>query len=160
MRHTHTEAGISRFPWVMALQGYELVRTIASDDLSRNEQRIAGFGTAVIVALGWALSPPPRSARALVAELGWVVALDVFAKRLQRGFVDEADEVARVIQSDDARQIGDAYEQGRHRANATIGRALAAARQTLRTRAQGIAPDIVGEAERRLSEVQALLPSS
>jgi hypothetical protein len=88
-----------------------------------------------------------------------VVALDVFAKRLQRGFVDEADEVARVIQSDDARQIADAYEQGRYRANATIGRALAAARQTLKTRAEGIAPDIVGEAERRLSEVQALLPT-
>jgi len=158
MRHTHTEAGISRFPWVMALQGYELVRTIASDDLSRNERRIAGFGTAAIIALGWALSPPPRSGRALVAELGWVLALDVFAKRLQRGFVDEADEVARVVQSDDARQIADAYEQGRHRANATIGRALAAARQTLRTQAEGIAPDIVGEAERRLSEVQALLP--
>ena len=158
MRHPHTDAGISRFPWVMALQGYELVRTIASVDLNPNEQRIARCGTVAVIALGWALSPTPRSGTALVAELGWVLALDVFASRLQRGFVDEADEVDQVIQTNDARQIEEAYEQGRCRANETIEAAVNSARRTLLARTDELPADIFAEAERRLTEVQALVP--
>ncbi|HEV2369371.1 MAG TPA: hypothetical protein VGR90_05815, partial [Acidimicrobiales bacterium] len=59
MRNPHTDDGVSRFPWVMALQGYELVRGINTEEAPPAARALGWAAMAAIVATGWRLSPPP-----------------------------------------------------------------------------------------------------
>ena len=157
MRHPHAEGTISRFPWTLALNGYELVRSIVSPHLGVGERRLAQAGTATIVATGWMLAPRPRSLRALVAELQWTAATVVGARSLRDAIRDEAAEIAATIGDDDERATIEAYRRGRANANATIAAAVTGARRTLDECAPRLDPDLRAEAERRLRAVEALL---
>ncbi len=157
MRNAHTDAGITRVPWAPSLQGYELVRTIVGEHLQSAERAGALAGTVTVILIGWALSPPPRSVRAVVAELGWVFATSVGARRLTLAIHADADEVAAAISSDDEAELTRAYQRGRGRANQTIAAALAGAFDALARRTQSLDPELRAEAERRLRTVEILL---
>ncbi len=157
MRHPHADGSISRFPWTLPLQGYELVRSIAVPHLGLSERRVAALGTAVIVAVGWALAPAPRSVRALVAELQWCAATVVGARQLRDAIREQADGVTRAIAADDQRLTLLAYQAGRARAHATIAAAVAEARRALDAGAAQLDVELRAEAHRRLLAVDALL---
>lgn len=157
MRNPHTGDGISRFPWVMALQGYELVRGIASTDLSSQRRVAAALGAGAIIAVGWAISPAPRSARALVAELGWVVGFDLFARRLRHAIAQVGDEVGARASEQDAAEVAEAYERGRRRIYSIMGSELHATRHSLEQSWSQLPIDIRSEAGRRLDRVAILL---
>ena len=153
MRHPHTDEGVSRFPWVMPLQGYELVRSIPSQSPSPSARALGRAGTALIVATGWRLSPRPRSARALVAELGWVVAFDAFTRRLRRATLESGERLSAQIGAHDRNGEREAYERGRARARELVEQALAEARRDLDRRAPDLPADLRAEACRRLDRV-------
>ena len=157
MRHPHSAEGISRFPWVMALQGYELIRGIPSEESGTRTRTFGLFGTAAIVAAGWWGSPEPRSGRALVAELGWVVAFDTYTWRLRRAMVESASHLTTTLAAQDDRLIAQAHRRGRDRASELMAEALDAARLELSERAAKLEPDVAAEAERRLERVSTVL---
>ena len=163
MRSSHAELGggepgalVSRFPWILALQGYELVRSIVAPDLARSERAWAGTASGVIVGTGWLLAPPPRSARALAAELQWVAATVIGARRLRDAIRDHGDELAAAVVADDERATLEAYRKGRARAQATIDAAVAEATHALET-ADHLDAELRSEAERRLQVARDLL---
>lgn len=159
MRNPHTADGVSRYPWVMALQGYELVRGVSAERSSPAVRLAGRLGTGAIIVTGWRLSPRPRSARALVAELGWVVGFDAYTSRLRRAMVEAEEhlnaEAAASWQDEEAA----GYARGRARARALVASALAGAREQLAVRGADLAPDVRAEAERRLEEVATALAS-
>jgi hypothetical protein len=161
MRHPHAAigdegVGASRFPWTLALQGYELVRSIVAADLDPAERAVAGAATVAIVGTGWLLAPSPRSARSLAAELQWVAATVIGARRLRQAIRDQGDELAVAVGDDDERAAREAYRQGRARARATIAAAVADATRSLEA-ADHLEPELRAEAERRLRVAHELL---
>ena len=157
MRQPHTAGGVSRYPWVMALQGYELVRGISAEEMSART-RVAGWlGTAAIVTLGWTRSPRPRSRRALMAELGWVAGFDVFAHRLRRATREAGDRLAQIAAAEDADALAHAYNRGRQRAWDVVTSSLTAAERDLDSHRGAIPHDVGAEAGRRLGEVRRML---
>lgn len=157
MRHPHTADGASRFPWVMALQGYELIRGIPSEESGARTRVLGLLGTAVIVVAGWHGSPRPRSGRALVAELGWVLAFDAYTRRLRLAMVDSASELTRSMTAQDEKLVAEAHRRGRGRAQELMEGALEAARKELSERSAQLEPDVAEEAERRLQHVTTAL---
>jgi hypothetical protein len=157
MRNPHADGSISRYPWTLTLNGYELVRSIVARDLDTAERWLAAAGTVAIVATGWAFAPRPRSARALIAELQWTAATVIGARSLREAIHHEADEIAATIGDDDERATHAAYRRGRAQANATIATAVAEAKQSLADGAPLLDPGLRAEAERRLHSAEALL---
>lgn len=157
MRNPHTPSGISRFPWVMALQGYELIRGISASESSIRARGLGLLGTAAVVATGWTVSPRPRSARALLAELGWVASFDMYTRRLRRAHETAgADLSARAAERDEA-VCAAAYRRGRARARVIVAEALEAASADLDSASPRLDPDVRDEARRRLEQVDAML---
>ena len=167
MRNPHAPTGdssgaapvASRFPWTLALQGYELVRSIVAVDLDASERFWAGAATAGIVGTGWFLSPPPRSARSLAAELQWVAGTVVGARSLRDAIRDQADALAESVGVDDERLTREAYRRGRVRAHETIARAVAEAASALEA-AEHLDAPLRAEAERRLAAARSLIRTS
>ncbi len=157
MRHPFSADGTSRFPWVMPLQGYEIVRNLVDDDLDPAWRAAGGVGALAIVAVGYWSSPPPRSATALLAELQWAYGMGRFAHRLNRAIRDDADTVAAEIRAADAVALDEAYERGRARASRTVSEALDHARGLLVAAGDELDPVIAEEACRRLDHVDVLL---
>jgi hypothetical protein len=157
MRHPHTPAGISRFPWVMALQGYELIRGISASESSTRARSLGLLGTAAVVAAGWRLSPRPRSARALLAELGWVVSFDVYTRRLRRAHETAGAELSARAADRDEAICAAAYRRGRARAHAIVAEALQAACDELDAAWPSLEPEVRDEARRRLGQAAAML---
>ena len=157
MRNPHADGSVSRFPWTLTLNGYELVRSIVAPQLDPRERRLAAAGTAVIVGTGWLLAPRPRSARALVAELQWTAATVIGARNLREAIRDDADEIAATIGDDDEQATRAAYRRGRAQANATIAAAVAEANRALVDGASLLDAELRVEAERRLRSAEALL---
>lgn len=157
MRYSHTDAGISRFPWVMAIQGYELVRRISAEESGALVRGFGLVGTAAIMAIGWHLSPNPRSARALVAEFGWVVAFNAYARRLRRAMVESGTQLGAIVAAENESLEAEAYARGRQRAIRVIDEALDTARSDLERRGAELEWDVRAEAGRRLEEVAAAL---
>jgi hypothetical protein len=156
MRNPRTNT-VSRFPWTLALQGYELVRSSVSTDLDTGQRRRAATGTAAIIGLGWALTPRPRSVLALAAELQWVVGTVMGARQLQGAIHNCADQLAQKMSEQDDRAIAVAYQRGRASANATIAAALATAGEALTNASRNLDPELRAEAERRLHTAAHLL---
>jgi hypothetical protein len=163
MRNPHARVGdasdpklVSRFPWTLSLQGYELVRSIVAADLDAPERAWAAAASAVIVVTGWRLAPAPRSARALAAELAWVAATVIGARQLREAIAGQADELAAAVGADDERATREAYREGRARAQATIAAAVDDARRSLEA-AEHLDAELRAEAERRLETARALL---
>lgn len=146
----------SRFPWTLALQGYELVRSIVAADLDGPQRSLAAAASVAIVATGWLLAPDPRSARSLAAELQWVAATVIGARHLRHAIRDQADELAASVSADDDRATLAAYRRGRARALATIEAAVTDATRNLEA-AQHLDAELRAEAERRLNAARALL---
>jgi hypothetical protein len=157
MRNTHTPGGVPRYPWVMGLQGYELVRGIAASRLGFAARMTGGAGTASIIAAGWTLSPKPRSRRALAAELGWVVGFDLFARRLRTTLAQTADQTATAAHAGDADVLALAYARGQAQARARVAAELAATFRRFQTSSHHLPPDLAAEARRRIDRVDSLL---
>jgi hypothetical protein len=156
MRRPHTAAGVPRFPWAMPLQGYELVRGLISDRLGPR-WRVPGLaGTGLIVAMGWKLGARPRSLRALVAELGWVVGFDVISWKLRRILDDMGAAMASEAEASDEEQLRRAYQTGRGRLVGLVGRSLVQGRQTLDDTWSLLSADLREEAARRFDRVEEL----
>ncbi|MGH9073696.1 MAG: hypothetical protein ACRDZQ_06205 [Acidimicrobiales bacterium] len=160
MRNPHTTSGISRFPWIMALQGYELVRSISSNKLTRTDRAAGLAGTAAILATGWRLSPAPRSARALVAELGWVVSFGAYARRLRRSYDEAGQSLAAQAASDDFSVLAEAYQKGWARGREIVVEALATARADLDASWSQLDAEIREEARSRLEQVSVMVSAS
>lgn len=157
MRSPHTATGVSRFPWVMPLQGYELVRGVVSARLGKRWRAAGLAGTAAVISTGWALSPPPRSPRALVAELGWVAGFDLFARRLRRSIAEAAHATAEQFDADASVAVTKAHRRGRDEALVIVWSALSEARASLRAAREALPADVHEEAARRLDRVEAML---
>ena len=156
MHHSHTESGVPRYPWVMALQGYELLRGVSAEELTPVARWTGLLGTALILTTGWWFSPQPRSARALAAELGWVIGFDVYTARLRQATVEAGQRLSTAVAAQDDDLVADAYRRGRDRAQAIIQAALASARDDLGAATQ-LDEDVRAEARRRLDQVAAAL---
>lgn len=159
MRHSHTPDGVSRYPWVMPLQGYELVRGLISDQLGLLGRSVGLAGTAVIIATGWYVTPSPRSPRALVGELGWPVGYAVFARRLRRAAAASGELLTAEVAACDFEVLAQARERGRARAHDVITEALLTARSRLAEAVGTIEPALAIEATRRLADVERLITS-
>ncbi len=157
MRHPHTERLISRYPWTLPLQGYELVRSITGPHLEQLDRRIAAAGTAAVIVAGWTLAPRPRSLRALAAELQWTAGTVIGARQLRDAIQQHATEVASLMRQNDERDIAIAYRRGRARANTTIAAAVADARRILNESKAHLDPELFAEARRRLQSAELIM---
>lgn len=157
MRYPHTHAGVSRYPWVMPLQGYELVRGLVSDQLGSAGRAAALAGTAAITAAGWRATPRPRSVRALVAELGWPAGFAVLARHIRRAAASSGKQLAGETADADREILEGARQRGQKRAQAIIAELLSTAHDRLAEAAGRIDPAVASEAARRLAEVKRLV---
>jgi hypothetical protein len=157
MRFSHTASGISRYPWVMPLQGYEVVRNLVNPGLTTPAIAATLCGSGAIVVTGWVLSPEPRSLRALVAELGWVVGFRFFTRRLQRATADASTLIAEEVEADDTTILLEAHTRGRSGVESLIVTALGRARDMLRAASSRLPSDLREEASRRLDRVEEML---
>ncbi len=157
MANPHTPDGVSRFPWAMALQGYELVRGLLVERLGANARAVALGGTALLVALGWRRSPLPRSKRALVAELVWVVGFEAYARRLRRAMLEAGEAMAAEAERAERSARAVAWRAGRDRMERLLEVLVAQAVSDLEAAWDELVPDLREEAARRLERVGALL---
>ena len=161
MRHSHTGIDaqgreVSRFPWVLALQGSELVRSIVAPELEPGERALGAIASGAIVTCGWFLSPRPRSARSFLAELPWVTATVVGARALRDAIRSHGAELEVAVHEGDDLAAREAYRLGRARAHDTIAAAVAEAERTIAA-AVHVDAELRTEASRRLGLVRELL---
>ncbi len=153
-RQPHSPDGASWFPWMLALQGYELVLEHSAPELTERQRRVARLGVLALIVLGWLRSPKPRSRRALVSELVWPIGIGLWAGATARAIKDDADRRAAEVAAADAELVRTAYERGRQRVLRYLAEELSLAEQDLDQKLRAVDDRLFVEAERRLVEVR------
>ncbi len=153
-RNPHSPDGASWFPWMLALQGYELVTEHCGPDLSRRELRLARLGAAALVAVGWFRSPHPRSLRALLSEAVWPLGIGIWASATARAIKTDAGNLATEIRTEDAEAVAAAFAEGRKRVLDYLTSELQIAERELDQRGRTMETRHRSEARRRLAEVR------
>jgi hypothetical protein len=153
-KNPHSPDGASWFPWMLALQGYELVTEHCGPDLPALELRMARLGAAAVVGLGWLRSPPPRSGRALLSEVVWPLGIGIWAGATARAIKADAARLAEEIRSQDAMSVATAFAEGRQQVIEYFKHELESTELELESHGRAMDPRQRDEAQRRLAEVR------
>lgn len=141
--------GTSRFPFTLALRGFTLVALLSWRDLHTSQRAEAvGVGLAT-TAIGWVMSPRPRTVRELVAELVWPMQ-SLFAGSLAAAIDRDAAELSERLRADDVAQLDAARERGRRHAAEVARRSIEEAELDVRS-ATELPERLRIECERRLA---------
>jgi hypothetical protein len=156
-RHPHSPDGASWFPWMFALQGYELVIEHCGPELTPRQRQLVRMGVPCLVALGWLRSPRPRSMRALVSEVVWPIGIGLWAGATARAIQADSASRAEEIARQDAEAVQAAYEEGRNRVLDYLAAELEFTQRDFAEHAAGMEKSHCLEAQRRLDEIRDVL---
>lgn len=153
-RHPHSPDGASWFPWMFALQGYELVTEHCGPELTPRQRLLVRMGVPCMVALGWLRSPRPRSLRALVSEVVWPIGIGMWARATARAIEADSESRAKEIAREDAQAVRAAYEEGRNRVLGYLSAELEFTERDFAEHADAMDERHCAEARRRLEEIR------